>query len=61
MTHQNADKETISLTVRDVMVKEVFKIENASVKESADVMTEREIISIITTRKRKTKRNNHRA
>jgi CBS domain-containing protein len=51
LTTQTAEEETISLTARDMMVKEVVMIdENASVKQSADVMNEREISSIIATR-----------
>ena len=51
MTNQTTNEETISLTARDMMVKDVVMIdENASVKESADVMNKREISSIIATR-----------
>ena len=51
MAHQKTDKERISLRASDVMVKEVIMIdENASVKESADVMNDLEISSIIATR-----------
>jgi CBS domain-containing protein len=54
LTTLTTDKETISLTARDMMVKDVVMInENASVKESADVMNEHEISSIIATRNKK--------
>jgi signal-transduction protein with cAMP-binding, CBS, and nucleotidyltransferase domain len=51
VAYEKTEIENVSLRASDVMVKEAIMIdENASVGESADVMNNLEISSIITTR-----------
>jgi CBS domain-containing protein len=54
MAQEKTDKDKITLTAEDIMVKEVITIdENASVKEAADIMNQNEIGSIIATKEGK--------